>query len=999
MRHTLINNPIRSSLAKVLWLMGSILLALGLNPQALAADEVIEEVVVTGSYLKRSVEDSPTPLAVISSADIDDLGAQSISEVIQTLPWQTGSVSRSSTFGGEGGRGAMTMNLRNLGQSSTLVLINGKRNVASFYDGAGNAAVDVNSLIPNIALERIEVVKDGASALYGSDAIAGVANFITKKNFEGFDIQYEFTTDEETKKGDTNNLQMIFGTQGDRGGVIVSAGVRNQDRITVADRYDRFGGSTASGTGQPGRFFSTTTPIWAVNGTYANGDAFSAGDAVVGGLPRSADGRSFGSADVNCEQAAAQEQGGPLGALYGGALCAYDFGSFFPLQGEESHRQFHVQGHYDLREDFEIYYEFAHSGSEFARTNSLNPNALALPIPTNHLGLIEDAARRGIQPQVLINGTRLIGGTVNTPFADRPLSTESVISRNNQRMQTGARWDLQLGDRDWTADISYTASEMDRALTEIQDTLSVQMELAINGFGGPNCNPFAGTAGEGNRSYAASGGDFNAGQCYFFNPFGNSAFAGDGSRQTDLTLRNPAELYSWLAGRVTSDAQFRQRVFDATLAGEIFETDAGPIGLAVGFQRRDDSARTVFDASTNTANLDFVYGATDWDGRLTTTAVFTEVSVPVIDSLEVNVALRWEDFDEIGESTTDPKISLIWRPVDSFTGRASYGSSFRVASLQQLFGSLTTVHNMTDIGDNTAYRAAVTQGNDQLKPESADMFNLGFSWIPEGSLEGLQVDLDYYDYKYEDIIGRENFKNILDADIASLQTAIDSGQTLIQAVEAGVGNRRQVVRNGAGIVVRVLPDFLNLSSANISGIDLQASYSFDTDLGAFRFGLQGNYGLEYEIATGDSIYDGLGFYNETNPVAPRRPHPEFKLNTSLNWRLNEHSAFFVIRHVDGYEKKTLTSTDRFWRETVRAALGDGAASNFYTANIDSWTTADIQYSYAFANPAFVDASTITLGAKNLTNEEPPWVPYITAYDPVNHDPRGRIWYLRVSASL
>lgn len=547
--------------------------------------------------------------------------------------------------------------------------------------------------------------------------------------------------------------------------------------------------------------------------------------------------------------------------------------------------------------------------------------------------------------------------------------------------------------------MSYTATEMDQSITEIQDTLSVQMELAINGFGGPNCNPFNGVAGEGNRAYAASGGDFNAGQCYFFNPFGNSAFANDGSRQTDLTLRNPAELYSWLAGRVTSDAPFRQRVIDATLVGELFETGAGPIGLAVGFQHRADSARTVFDASTNTANLDFVYGATDWSGRLTTTAVFTEISVPVVDSLEVNIALRWEDFDEISESTTDPKISLIWRPIESFTGRASYGSSFRVASLQQLSGSLTTVHNMTDIGNNTAYRAAVTQGNRNLKPESTDMFNLGFSWVPDGMLEGLQLDLDYYNYTYEDIIGRENFKNILDADIAALQAAIDAGQTLIEAVDAGVGNRRQVVRNGAGIAVRVLPDFLNLSSADISGIDLQSSYTFSTEVGEFKLGMQGSLGLEYEIATGDSTYDGLGFYNETNPVAPRRPQPKFKVNTSVNWRLDEHSVFFVIRHVDGYEKKVLTATDGFWRATVDLALGSNAANSFYNADIDSWTTADIQYTYSFAELPFFDASSISIGAKNLTNEEPPWVPYITSYDPVNHDPRGRIWYARISASL
>ena len=496
MRKALSEESSGSAFPKALWLVGSVLFALGLSPHTFAVEsqnevleDVIEEVLVTGSYLKRSAADSPSPLSVITSADIEDLGAQSISDIIQTLPWQTGSVSRSSTFGGEGGRGAMTMNLRNLGQSSTLVLVNGKRNVASFYDASGNAAVDVNALIPNIALQRIEIVKDGASALYGSDAIAGVVNFITKRDFEGFDIQYEFTTDEETRNGETNNLQVIFGTQGDRGGVVVSAGVRNQDRITVADRYDRFGGSTASGTGQPGRFFTTEPVIWADNGLVRGAVVPFAQRTTAGGLadiagsnfPRTPDGTTFGRADLDCAFAASQEVSGPLGLLGAGTktnpanTCAYDFGSFFPLQGEESSRQFHVQGHYDVKDNLEVYYEFAHSGSEFARTNSLNPNALALPIPTTHLGLIEDAQRRGIQPQVLINGTRLLGGTVNTPFEDRPLNTETVISRNNQRMLLGATWDLQFGDKNWTADMSYTATEMDQSITEIQDTLSVQM--------------------------------------------------------------------------------------------------------------------------------------------------------------------------------------------------------------------------------------------------------------------------------------------------------------------------------------------------------------------------------------------------------------------------------------------------------------------------------------------------------------------------------------------
>ena len=248
---------------KIIPILGGAALIVGSFQFAIAeeSDSAIEEVIVTGSYLKRSSEDSPSPLSVVTSADIEDLGAQGMAEIINTMPWQSGSESRSATFNGAAGLGQMTVNLRNLGMSSTLVLVNGKRNVATFYDGNSNAAVNIQGLVPTIALERMEVVKDGASALYGSDAIAGVVNFITKKNFEGFDVQYEYTTIEEVNKGDTNNIQMIFGAQGDRGGVVFSAGSMSRGMVTVGDLYSRHGGSSVSSTGQPGRMYSTEAPV------------------------------------------------------------------------------------------------------------------------------------------------------------------------------------------------------------------------------------------------------------------------------------------------------------------------------------------------------------------------------------------------------------------------------------------------------------------------------------------------------------------------------------------------------------------------------------------------------------------------------------------------------------------------------------------------------------------------------------------------------------------
>ena len=573
-------------------------------------------------------------------------------------------------------------------------------------------------------------------------------------------------------------------------------------------------------------------------------------------------------------------------------------------------------------------------------------------------------------------------------------------------MLVGGTWDFQFGQKDWRLDLSYTASEHDSAVSQVQDTLAREMRAAINGFGGPNCDPNGGVAGEGNLAYAASGGDFTAGECYYFNPFGSHAFNEDGGPQTDLTLINPDELYEWLSGRVTYDLQFRERVIDATFAG-----DLGPIGLAVGFQRRRDSGDAVFDAATNTNNLEFAYGAQDWRANLTTTAYFVEVGIPIGDIIEINAAVRYEDFDEIGESTTDPKLTLLLRPLDSLSIRASGGSSFRIGSMQQLFGTQTTVHNIAGgHGSGSAFRPAISVGNPNLKPEEADTWNIGISWIPGGALEGLQVDADYYSYDYTDIITRENHQTLVTADTAAIQAFIDAGGkdddgnnllTAANAIEADIGNREQVIRTDSGVFLRVLTEYQNANSADISGYDINASYSFDTGWGLFRVGLQGAWVKEYKVELRDgSTVDAVGQYNLSNPVA--RPLPKFKINTSLNWSMGSHRAVLLVKHVDGYDYKTGDTPAGFWGATVGVALGATAAKNFADSaadGIEAWTTADIQYTYSLDELGWLSSSSITVGMKNLTNEEPPWVPDNTSWDPITHDARGRIWFLRLGGSL
>ncbi len=309
-------------------------------------------------------------------------------------------------------------------------------------------------------------------------------------------------------------------------------------------------------------------------------------------------GLSRGEADVNCEDSAALERGGALGNLFN--RCIYDYGSFFSIQAEEKLRKYHVDGHYEFSDEVEIYFEFANNKSEFLRLNSLNPNAPALTIPTGtsyvdsngalafapNPGSVEDAFRRGIVPIAYANLTRLIGGTRNTPYSQRPLDTFTKSVRGDDRALIGATWDI---NDNWALDLSYTASEHTSQVTQSQDTLSTHMELALNGYGGNNCDPINGVPGEGNTAFAQTG-NYDAGTCYFFNPFGSNLFDRNGNLgQTNGELINPPELYQWLLGRASSQIQFKQRVIDAVLAGSLMEMKNGSLGLAVGVQRRRDT--------------------------------------------------------------------------------------------------------------------------------------------------------------------------------------------------------------------------------------------------------------------------------------------------------------------------------------------------------------------------------------------------------------------------
>ena len=381
-----------------------------------------------------------------------------------------------------------------------------------------------------------------------------------KATLKALIFTYQYTVDDQTGEGGANQVGMIWGVQGDRGGIVASASFLNRNEINIADNYKRFGGTTLSSTGQPGRLLPIAGQdiTWAANGLFPGDQVGLNMETTLNNLPRDAGGLSYGQADVNCEDAAAatRGRGGALGNLFN--RCVYDYGSFFAIQAEEGLRNMFVEGHYDITDRLEAKFEFASNSSEFNRLNSLNPNAPALTIPTGtsyndgmggvafaaNPGSVEDAFRRGIEPVNYANLTRLQGYTANENGSElRPIKTFTDTNRSDQRLVAGFVYDFELGDKSWTLDASYTASNHSSQTSQVQDTLSSHMRLALNGYGGPNCDTTNGTPGDGNAAYASSGGDFGAGNCYFFNPFGNAHWDRNGDRgQSDLNLVNAPEL-------------------------------------------------------------------------------------------------------------------------------------------------------------------------------------------------------------------------------------------------------------------------------------------------------------------------------------------------------------------------------------------------------------------------------------------------------------------------
>lgn len=1074
----------------------------------------VEEVVVTGSYLRGSPEDAPSPVDVIDRDSIEAQGASAIWDVIRNLEVNQPSNANvnGSTDAGQLA-GTASVNLRNLGGNSTLTLINGKRfTPAAVVSSSGQESVDLNS-IPLVMTERIEVLTDGGSALYGSDAVAGVVNIIMRTDFEGLEIYGDVQGIQEEGSTYEETISAIWGTSFNEGDtrLVISGEYFERDPVLL-EHSSFYDPERTVSTGRVGSF-GVNTPFGSnFNPAYINLPLTAQNQAERVGLGESISGtRGIVWTDPLCETLSGNNGDFFVDNRFTGVgrrsgTCVEDTISdqFIALGQERSS----LAGSFEhtFSENLEFYSFFQYSevdttreGSSYAFSRSLH----AIPTPALLGAFAEFAGNTpGLPPANNPNlaanggfgeGFLTPGSTISTGW---PREDEDLITSNKTSgLQAGFRGDFELADRPMTYDVSLSLSESSIE-QEYNTMIRDRTELALSGLGGPNCTPngttdfnflavpflaplsgvfdivFPNYILNTRESFSLALTSTNHGQdgCQFYNPFLTSLVNPD--------LANSPELIDWMTASnlLRADKRNQLAVFDAVVSGELFEMAGGTAQFAAGYQHRERQAagkapeinqpgleRVIIGygpggifaqpneyAENITNNLECANCLFNFNDERDIDALFVELSLPFLENVETQIALRYEDYGGSIGSDISPKIAASWRPVEELLFRASYSQSFRAPNIgvvNQAFEAFATtvldpIRNqdvraglLPATNENAISEGSFTVGapNPDLGNENADTYNIGFQWTPGGVLDGFNIGADVWRFEVDDRVLPRIPRAALNPEIAAFNQAVQDPSNFIfndtiptdnrgpdgmpvacdpATLEAQFGRdsdeRRNCVVNPAAYVVDgvqrlandtdadlitlVLPA-VNAGNIEVQGIDLQAGFSWDNDWGQFRLGVDYTHVDEYNVSNVPGLELGLqetGKFDAAGTDGEQnivRELPDNKGNISFSWVYDNHRVSVFNRHIGSYQ---VLGHDAYVENPQRTDLD----LLYARAKVDSYDTWDIQYTYnlQWANDN-LGSTILTVGVIDLTDEELPLYRRDT-FDGAVFDGRGRRWYAR-----
>lgn len=1014
-----------------------------------ASRQQIEEIVVTGSYIKRTDSfNVASPINVVDQLDIATQGYTRLGEVIRNQTFNYGSDFINNSTASTYQEGNQTRaNLRGLGEAATLALADGRR----------TADANVNLTYPQIAVARIETLTDGASALYGSDAVAGVVNLIPRKDFNGLDLEI-------FRQGDVSNdyaedmAGLIAGTDvSERTHIVAAMEFRSRDRLMIRDRPDYARKSfSRSGTGQPGTWL---VPVRAIDTADADGDG-DVTEVIQTGVTRTPDpGCGIDNGIGGTDKAA---QGNYRSGRLSGTTCQLEFGEWFDYLTDYQGWSGWVYTTYEFNDavTFSIEASWAHSASD-SRGSPSNPggriaelgavagdhpgNPYRAYVDSNGNGAIDNGERLFAQdangngvPDRDLDGDGLadLGAEGNTaakvllaadpfdptlgiafnedvvPAALRIIGKQGLLPTGHRADGSGDgsagqdvtlfRWvtgfDVLVPSTSWTASLFYT---WDRTEYVVEENQAESFSAVLDGING--------RLGSDNDQY--------------FNPFSTREHPCvdricDPTSYTDPS--SPAYNTQFVVDEVSfKDENLfpRWELQDLNLVatGDVFELPAGNMGLAVGAEWRKFSRLDDLNPYANSCDRWVNACGFDFEADRTTNAIFGELAIPVLNAsslgtLDVQLAVRREDSG--GElKSTDPKIAIRWQPIEWLAVRGSYSTSFIAPSLGQQFApSSSFLENMIDptceisgeCVDSGSFRTQTFGSSASLSPEQADVWNIGFS--VSFLDDDLRFAIDAMEFDFKDRISRLRGQDILDQDAVRFSDFVAGGGTRTQWIDpsnktSGQYEDPRILRSVSGEIVEVLTSYVNAQTMLWRGLDFNASYRWDADempfiggsYGSFELSLEGTYVDTYEYrltanpnerCPGSTLAppcEAAGNRNDRTSVVP--PVPRLRTTGRLRWDYGNNAATLYSRYVGKVHE-------------------DSALSAFNRPDIDSLLTFDVQYSYHFEGLIGEGSgTTLTVGLINVFDDLIDPMVTLGGLETFLHDPRGRVYYLKIDQSF
>ncbi|NQZ27860.1 MAG: TonB-dependent receptor [Colwellia sp.] len=930
-------------------------------------EEEIERISVVGSNIKRAADVSTLPITVMSASDIENSAAVSGDELLRSIP-QMGSVNFGETTGSSNvndARGDVgSFNLRGLGAGNTLVLLNGRRmvNHPGTQSKSGANKVPVNTVnsntLPVSGLRSLEVLRDGAAAIYGSDAIAGVVNYALDSEYVGSKVSLRYGESQGTPLNETTfsylgGLELNEG----RSNLVGSVTIYNRNGMMATERPYSASHDRRQYPGLPEEFVgdsqldnrSSDTP-WGEFSSSSYGTFHlqpeSMGDCDAGGA-----GGASAALGLDGVCVVGESVSGSAGSKPGGDV-KFDRGTTRPLSSDAQRINFYTHFTHQVNDDVEFFAEGIYYQAELTNQSEQNHNG-----SKHRFNIAADAFYNPFDEKVTLRKYR------PTDIGPRTVTVDDT----SYRVLAGFKG--YMGEWDWESAAFYSAAETNDASTRIDINA---FEKAVN------------STDESTAYNVFGGGDIN-------NP--NTI----GTRSLVSTSITDQFLIKAHTDSTTSLASIDFKASNS----EIFEMPAGDAGLALGVEYRyedytSDRSKYVdgslpFTDYKGVVNESSLYGSsatTDASASRSVTSVFAELILPLIDSgdqyAEVQLAARYENFSDGGDALK-PKVALFYKPTNWLSMRASYAGGFKVPGLQQSSEEASMPRRSSKydpVLDDTYAVIDNRQGNSNLVPEDSVNTSLGLIFEP---LENLTFTVDYWNIEQENLVFLAPYETVLAHDY-------------VLRVDGGAGNPN-VIRDEDLVASQVNNRYINASSQELSGLDFGVVYDFETSFGDFEFNVNAAYLTKYETSV-DSLSatvleaqkDLVKYPNlEDVEVAgvgdliKQDGNPEWRAKSSLNWRFNGWGAGVSLNYVSEFVD---TSTN--------ATVDDEKVF----LPIDSFTTVDVYGSYKVSNDTMLDGSYIRIGVRNIGDEEPPVADnYWHGYSGDYHSNRGRYLYMNLSKTF